>query len=60
MKIFLIIPTLKQGGAERVMSELANELAKLNHEVFLILLVKANDFYNVEPTVKVHRLDFKK
>ena len=59
MKIFLIIPTLKQGGAERVMSELANELAKLNHEVFLILLVKANDFYNVEPTVKVHRLDFK-
>ena len=58
MKIFLIIPTLKQGGAERVMSELANELAKLNHEVFLILLVKANDFYNVEPTVKVHRLDF--
>ncbi len=25
MKIFLIIPTLKQGGAERVMSELANE-----------------------------------
>lgn len=37
-KLFLIIPTLKQGGAERVMSELANSFIQSNKvsEVHLV------------------------
>lgn len=58
MKIFLIIPTLRQGGAERVMSELANEFAKQKHEVHLILLASASDFYRIDDPVSIHRLAF--
>jgi len=59
LKIFLIIPTLKQGGAERVMSELANQFAqKDNLKVHLVLLAKSNDFYKVDDTVIIHRLGF--
>lgn len=58
MKIFLIIPTLKQGGAERVISELANEFTIQNHEVHLVLLVKAKDFYSIYDSVIIHRLDY--
>jgi len=59
LKIFLVIPTLKQGGAERVMSELANQFAqKDNLKVHLVLLAKSNDFYKVDDTVIIHRLGF--
>tara|TARA_B100000953_G_scaffold299346_1_gene298931 strand:+ start:735 stop:1799 length:1065 start_codon:yes stop_codon:yes gene_type:complete len=59
MKIFLVIPTLKQGGAERVMSELANNFDDIGHEVHFILLAEADDFYAINPTIQVHRLGFK-
>lgn len=58
MKICLVIPTLKQGGAERVISELANEFVKQGNLVFLIVLAKSNDFYSIDSNVKVFRLDF--
>ena len=58
MKIFLIIPTLASGGAERVMSELANEFFRQNHEVHLVLLAKSEDFYSIYPSIRVHRLNF--
>ena len=58
LKFFLIIPTLKQGGAERVISELANYFSKNNVEVHLILLASTQDFYKVNELVKVHRLGF--
>lgn len=58
MKAFLIIPTLKQGGAERVISELANQFAENDVEVHLVLLAKAEDFYTVNNKVIIHRLDF--
>ena len=32
-KIFLVLATLKQGGAERVMSELANQWASEKYDV---------------------------
>lgn len=57
MKILLVIPTLQQGGAERVMSELANTWAK-NHSVHLVLLAESDDFYSVPDSVVVHRLGF--
>lgn len=58
MKIFLIIPTLKQGGAERVISELANFFVKKSIEVHLILSFESEDFYKVDDSVQIHRLGF--
>lgn len=57
-KILLVIPTLQQGGAERVMSELANTWAKSGHCVHLVLLAQSDDFYSVPDSVAVHRLGF--
>ncbi len=59
-KLFLIIPTLKQGGAERVMSELANSFVQNRciTEVHLVLLAKSDDFYEVDKKVIIHRLGF--
>ena len=57
-KMLLIIPTIKQGGAERVMSELANEWAGQNHEVHLVLLAKAEKFYPIKKEIIVHDLGF--
>lgn len=58
MRIFLIIPTLRQGGAERVMSEFANEFSNQNYEVHLVLLGNAEDFYKITTSVTIHRLGF--
>lgn len=59
MIFFLVIPTIQQGGAERVISELANEFSKYPSViVHLILLADANDFYEVDDRVIVHRLGF--
>lgn len=57
-KIFLVIPTLQQGGAERVISELANQFSQQGVEVHLTLLAKAEDFYSIDSNVIVHRLGF--
>lgn len=59
MNVFLVIPTLKQGGAERVISEIANELCNRSDiEVHLILLAKSDDFYKIDNRVVLHRLEF--
>jgi len=58
MKIFLIIPSLKQGGAERVISELANEFALKEHEVHVVILAISEDFYSLHPGIRIHRLGF--
>lgn len=57
--IFLVIPTLKQGGAERVMSELANYWNSLKqYHIHLVLLADAEIFYSLEPSISVHKLGF--
>lgn len=38
MRIFLIIPTLGKGGAERVVSNLSLGLSRLGYEVFVVIL----------------------
>ncbi len=58
MKIMLVIPTIAQGGAERVMSELANIWASQDYEVHLVLLADAEQFYALEKSVIVHNLGF--
>ena len=60
MKIFLVIPTLYAGGAERVMSILANNWSKkCDVEVEILLLAKGNPFYQIDSRVKVTNLGFK-
>src|SRR5699024_5611430 len=59
IRIFFIIPTLKQGGAERVMAELANQLICYgNVEIHLVLLAKAEVFYRLDSRIIVHQLGF--
>lgn len=58
MKMSLVIPTMKQGGAERVMSELVNHWAEAGHIVTLILLVKCKHFYPIHKDVKIIELGF--
>ncbi len=59
MRIFLVIPTLHQGGAERVMSELANTFITYpDIKVHLILLAKSSVFYTIHNEVIIHQLGF--
>lgn len=58
MKIILVIATLTQGGAERVMSELANQWTREKHDVHIVLLAKSELFYKLNEDVIVHQLGF--
>jgi GalNAc-alpha-(1->4)-GalNAc-alpha-(1->3)-diNAcBac-PP-undecaprenol alpha-1,4-N-acetyl-D-galactosaminyltransferase len=57
-RIMLVIPTLHQGGAERVMSELANAWSRQQHEIHLVLLAKSENFYPINNNVIIHQLGF--
>ncbi len=60
MKIILIIPTLLHGGAERVMSELANEWVKQTHKVIFVLLSEnKNKAYILDDRINIIELGFK-
>ena len=57
--IALLIPTLTSGGAERVMSVLANKLSEdENIEVHLILYLRDERFYTISDKVIIHSPDF--
>ncbi|MEX0596397.1 MAG: glycosyltransferase, partial [Candidatus Paceibacterota bacterium] len=58
-RIALVIPTMKSGGAERVLSELANQWANQNIDVHLILLANTEKFYQVDSKITIHQLGFK-
>ena len=58
MKILLVIPTMKQGGAERVISELANFWAEEGHSVTLVLLVQSAHFYVLSSKIEIIELGF--
>ena len=52
IKICLIIPSLRNGGSERVMSELANSWCKKEElDVFLVLLTNQDLFYKLDSSV---------
>lgn len=55
MKITLVISTLSSGGAERVMSIIANYWAERGHEITLITIDSENsDFYSLDK--RIHRI----
>jgi len=56
-KICLVIPSLQCGGAERVISQLANKFVDEN-SVFLILLANAEIFYEIDKRVTLITPDF--
>lgn len=59
MKILFIISSLGSGGAERVLSTLANYLS-LNHEVVIVKLDNKESFYGINENVTVESLNLEK
>lgn len=61
MKVLEIIPQLSSGGAERFTVDLCNELARLGHEVALVVLhrLEGNGFYlgDLDRRVRVVSMD---
>lgn len=57
MRITLVIPSLDRGGAERVLSELANYLVRKNHHVTLVTLSSPScqPSYPLDPRVVLHQ-----
>ena len=54
-KICLIVPSLKAGGMERVMSEVANYLGNdKDLEIHLILFTREDSFFDVSERVTIH------
>jgi GalNAc-alpha-(1->4)-GalNAc-alpha-(1->3)-diNAcBac-PP-undecaprenol alpha-1,4-N-acetyl-D-galactosaminyltransferase len=57
MRLTLVIPSMERGGAERVMSILANSWAEKGHEVTLLTLKReVIPVYELHPDVKVLNL----
>lgn len=56
MKILFIISALGKGGAERVLSVLANHLAK-NHEIEILKFDNEMPFYEISPKIKIKNLN---
>lgn len=54
MKIMFIIPTLKQGGMERVVSELANYANTKGYDVSIIFLEKNSLFYHLDERINTY------
>lgn len=58
MKVLLVISTLKQGGAERVISVLANQWVAKGYEVHIALLIGGDNFYDIHESVVIHEFGF--
>lgn len=58
-RVFLVIPTLHQGGAERVIAILANEFSRMGIDTHIVLLAYSKDFYSINKNVTIHRFNFK-
>jgi glycosyltransferase involved in cell wall biosynthesis len=58
MKIFFVIHALNKGGAQRVITNLANSFTKLGHNIGIITLKsKKLDSYSLNPVVKRFELN---
>ena len=59
-KIAIAIPSLTMGGAERVVSELANEFIQIGMDVKVVLLDENEVYYNLDKNVEVHYNSYNK
>lgn len=57
MKIVFCVPSLGKGGAERVVSNLANYLSSHNDDVLIIVNTKNNIAYKIDDDVRLIELD---
>lgn len=57
MKITLVISSLSAGGAERVLSNLANYWAEKGHNVTMVTLSLGEPFYQLSDTIKLTQID---
>lgn len=58
MKAFLVIPTLTVGGAERVVSIIANNWSNRNIDVHIVLLVGGKVNFIIKDNIVIHHLNF--
>jgi GalNAc-alpha-(1->4)-GalNAc-alpha-(1->3)-diNAcBac-PP-undecaprenol alpha-1,4-N-acetyl-D-galactosaminyltransferase len=56
MKILFIISSLSSGGAERVITNLANHLSK-KHEIIIVVFSKEEPFYTLSENIQLIQLD---
>ena len=57
MRIMFFTRSLQPGGAERVISTLANEFVQRNHEVVITMISNSKCDYQLLPKVKTKSLD---
>ena len=57
MKILFVIYSLDAGGAERVVTLLANYWREIGHDVSIVILSKDEPFYELDKFVKLEKLD---
>ncbi len=53
MRLAFLTYSLMGGGAERMVSRLANEIVKRQHKVYLFLFTKDNMVYPLDPKIKI-------
>lgn len=58
MKIVFITASLRQGGAERAISSLSNELVNRRNELIIYTLNKEKSFYTLDSKVSIVPLEF--
>lgn len=56
IRILFVVPFLSSGGAERVVSIWASELAKLESDVHVLVHYRVEEEYSLYDTVKIHAL----
>ena len=59
-KIIFIISGLGQGGAERVLTSIANEQVRRNIDVEIISGYNNQSAYHIDKKIKVHRIGYKR
>ncbi|MFW6015506.1 MAG: glycosyltransferase [bacterium] len=53
IKCLFLIPRMGNGGAERVLATLANELSRRGYDIVILTLTSDESFYKLDPAVKI-------
>jgi GalNAc-alpha-(1->4)-GalNAc-alpha-(1->3)-diNAcBac-PP-undecaprenol alpha-1,4-N-acetyl-D-galactosaminyltransferase len=60
MKLLFVIHGLRSGGAEKVLTLLANQLLNLGFEIHILIFNNEKPFYKLEPDIKLKIIHHKK